>query len=84
MRNLVLLSAAIASLIAVPSAFAHGKSTGHSRLHASTRHATHRHHDSTATDRTAAVDQTNHSERRSARQPDEEEVAIDELASKAN
>jgi hypothetical protein len=86
MRKLV-LAAAIASLIAVPSAFAHGKSTGHGRMHSSTSHASHRtHRHGKAIDGMASTNQANGSKsaRGVGRHPDEEEVEVDELASKAN
>ena len=91
MRKFVLLSAAIVGLIAVPSAFAHGKSASHhGRIHASARHAGHyanrSNRNSKIVDSVAATDQANqsHSVRSAGRHPDEEELAVDELASKAN
>jgi hypothetical protein len=87
MRKLV-LAAAITSLIAIPSAFAHGKSTGHhGRAHANARHASYRaNRHSKAVDGVVSTDQANQSRsaRSSSRHPDEEEVEVDELASKAN
>ena len=87
MRKLV-LAAAIASLIAVPSAFAHGKSTGHHvRAHANARHAGHANRSNRSSkiaDGVAVTDQANQPRLSSSRHPDEEELAVDELASKAN
>jgi hypothetical protein len=80
MLKLVLLPVVIAGLIAVPCAFAHGKTSNQQRTHASTRHASHGHQGSKAADRTA---QANQPESRSARQPDEEELEVDEVASQA-
>lgn len=84
MHKLV-LSLAIASLIAVPSAFAHGNTSGHARMHASVRHTMHHrgHRASQAADRTAALSQSSQSSSSVGRHPDEEELAVDELASQA-
>ena len=77
MRNLF-LSVVVVGLIATPVAFAHGHSGGHARH---SRHEMHRHagrssgHDMQA--RNAAV------AGRNARYIDEEELAVDELASRA-
>jgi len=86
MRKLV-LTAAIASLIAIPSAFAHGKSTGHGRMHSSSSHVSHKtHRHGNAVDGVASTNQASSSKsaRGLGRHPDEEEVEVDELASKAN
>ena len=95
----LLLSVALASLIAAPCAFAHGKASTHGRTHASARHRGHIGHrfnrDSKSADRIPAAGQANiaaadqgnpsRSVRGSAkRHVDEEELAIDELAATAN
>ena len=73
------LSAVIVGLIAPPVAFAHGHSGGHTAIHS--RHEMHRHtgrsssHDMQARDAAGAG--------RNSRYVDEEELAVDELASKA-
>jgi Ni/Co efflux regulator RcnB len=86
--RLLLLTIAATSLIAVPSAFAHGKTPHHARAHAHSRHALHAsnrsHQGNRATDRTDATDLASKSERNYSRHPDEEELEVDELAQKAN
>ncbi len=87
MRKLV-LSVAIASLIVVPSAFAHRSTSGHGRMHASSHHASHKSdQDGRVADRVAASEQASRAQsvRHLGRHADEEELAVDELAStKAN
>lgn len=86
MSKLVLLLLASVSLIAIPAAVAHGKSTSHSRTHASTSHgATPGHRGRKASHRFAMQDEASPSQstRKTERQADEEELAVDESASKA-
>ena len=86
MRKSVLLLVASVSLLVIPAAFAHGKSTSHARTHSSIDHAgTTNHRDRKAANRFAAEDEASQSQstHRMERHPDEEELAVDELASKA-
>jgi hypothetical protein len=86
MRKLMLLFVASVSLIAMPAVIAHGKSTSHARMHASITHVgTTNHRGRRAVNRLAAEDDASQSQstHRTERHPDEEELAVDESASKA-
>jgi hypothetical protein len=86
MSKLVLLVLASVSLIVIPAAVAHGKSTGHTRTHASTSHSANPgHRGRKVSDRFVAQGEAVQPQptRKYERQPDEEELAVDESASKA-
>jgi hypothetical protein len=86
MSKLVLLVLASVSLIVIPAAVAHGKSTGHTRTHASTSHSANPgHRGRKASHRFAMQGEAGQSQsaQRTDRHPDEEELAVDESASKA-
>ena len=86
MRILV-LSAAIACVIVVPSVFARGNAADHGHAHAGARHSMHRHgRDNGPAERAVAAEQSSptRSGRDAVRHPDEEELAVEEKTQKAN